>query len=149
MAGTARHQAQVPYNSFQTLPSLALKGVSSSNLSWGTQLRLRCWFRMRAGLVCLRARNNQRSSAAHQSCIFCGCGVRNATVHVLAVCSHWAVQRDCFVAASIGSDHVLPSDKLCLAVLGSYPGLEGFPEAVDFCGDVDLGAALFWRSVTA
>ena len=149
MAGTARHQAQVPYNSFQTLPSLALKGVSSSNLSWGTQLRLRCWFRMRAGLVCLRARNNQRSSAAHQSCIFCGCGVRNATVHVLAVWSHWAVQRDCFVAASIGSDHVLPSDKLCLAVLGSYPGLAGFPEAVDFCGDVDLGAALFWRSVTA
>ena len=27
--------------------------------------------------------------------------------------------------------------------------MAGFPEAADFCGETDLGAALFWRSVTA
>ena len=98
---------------------------------------------MRAGLIVLRALRGMCSAAVYQSCIFCGCGVRNATVHVLGVCKLWDTYRASFISAAL-IDGAQGADHLCQTLLGISPGHSGFVEALAFCDAVDSRAFNFW-----
>lgn len=143
LASLRTHQAQVPYTTFQDSPSHVISEVRSLGFSWDVQIRLRGWFRLRAGLPCLRALHGRRSNARHQVCIFCGTGVRNATVHAIGLCRVWGELRNIFLAALAGS----PSspDEICKSALGINARAAGFQEAVDLCYGIDRGASEFWR----
>ena len=147
-AKVAGHRAQVPYYLIQSGVSCILQTVDSLGLSWHTLVHIRGFSRLRAGLVRLRALHGRRSEAKHQMCIFCGCGVRNATVHVLAVCRKWSNQRAAFVDAHTAYSS-LPADKLALAILSCGPSQVGFIEAVELCGCVDQSASGYWRGVAS
>ena len=144
--GLANHSAQVPYCSFQDGPSHVLLQTRGLNLPWVTQLQLRGWIRLRAGLACLRALGGRRSNAKFQRCIFCNRGVRNGTVHAVGCCSEWDIPRGAFTVA-VGAGSNTP-DKICGLALSTVPGAAGFVEAVALCHGIDRGATQYWKDVS-
>ena len=144
LVSAASHKAQVPYTLFQSKPQNILHEIRALNLPWDLQFCVRSWCRLRAGLLCLRARNGHPSSARSQSCIFCGDGVRYATVHAIGGCRCWVTQRTAFIAAA----H-FPSPRsaheLCLEVPGCCSNGSGFKEVLKLSGAIDRGSEEFWR----
>ena len=145
--GVSRHQSKIPYSTFQPCLLDVLSICRSANLPWLTQLQLRGWCRVRAGLACFSCVGGRRSSAEHQFCIFCGCGVRNAIKHCVATCSFWRSARISFLSTIPLGDQ-LTTDVVSLKVLGAIPGTDGFLEAVALCDGLDEGASKFWANGT-
>ena len=143
-AGLDNHGGQVPYCCFQTCPSDLLSLSRRYNLPWSVHIKMRGWCRMRAGLPLLRSLNGRKSNARFQRCIFCGNGVRNGSVHALAVCTFWANHRNAFITAS-GSPAGTSAHQLTVAVLGAHPGAPGFSAAVALADAVDERATSFWK----
>lgn len=143
-AGLDAHGGQVPYTCFQACPSDLLSLSRRCDLPWSVQVKMRGWCRMRAGLPGLRSLHGRRSNARFQRCIFCEGGVRNATVHSLAVCGAWIDYRRAFVVASMSGES-LSAHQLTVAILGVHPGSPGFSEAVILCDAVDARATGFWK----
>jgi hypothetical protein len=142
-AKVEKHTAQVPYNLLQQVPSEALSHPDLAALPWSTQIAVRGWCRIRAGLPRLRALDGRRSEAKFQQCIFCNQRLRNATVHVVARCPHWLDLRNAFLVNEPVGSNVL-AGRLCLAVLNCHPGSLQFLAAAELCDAIDRGASLFW-----
>ena len=143
-ASASTHGAQVPYLVFQASPSSVLHAVKALSLPWEVLLCVRSWCRLRAGLVYLRSLHGRRSAARHQQCIFCGRGVRNATVHAIGVCPRWCDARSTFVEAA-GLEAASP-DALCMALLGCTPGSPAFIPALFLADGLDGAATNYWKS---
>ena len=138
------HGAQIPYCAFQCTPSTVLMDIKHLQLSFDALLCVRAWCRLRAGLICMRALHKRRSTARYQQCIFCGRGVRNATVHAVAVCPRWCRLRSDFVnVAALGAN--CSADVLCLEVLRCPPSHAALCEAVYLADALDQAATRYWK----
>ena len=71
----------------------------------------------------------------------------DAIINNINLARRWFLGLVAKVSRGVASVFLLQYEKIYMCT--TYPGLASFPEAVDFRGDIDLGAALFWRSVTA
>ena len=78
-------RAAVPYYLFQSIPCSIIADLRGRFMAWSVCIGLRSWLRLRAGVLCLRHVNGNRSSASHQSCIFCSRVVPNETRHVIFI----------------------------------------------------------------
>ena len=149
--GINRHRAQVPYYRVQqTVPlprASVLRKLLVSDLPWDVLLCVRGWFRLRAGLACLRTLRGRQSMARHQFCIFCGAGVRNATVHCISLCSAWSKLRENFVCTS-RLPQPCSSHILCLQVLSCSVSSKAFVDAVRLADAIDAGATQYWQNNT-
>ena len=87
------HTAQVPYTLLESEPGVGMQELKLASLSAHAQLCLRNWCRRRCGLILLRHLRGRMSHARYQDCVFCQDPVRNAAVHVMGICLHWAVRR--------------------------------------------------------
>ena len=143
----ARHTAQVPYSLIQGHPSDVLGRIGALELPWRTQISVRGWIRLRAGLVCLRHRNGRRSTARYQMCIGCNCTVRNATSHAIARCQCWSELREAIFAMWPGAQRMLVG-QFTLAVLKCPPESLAFPSEVALAQSMDCMATRFWSGRT-
>ena len=134
---------QPSLSTFQPCLLDVLSLCRDANLPWLSQLQLRGWCRVRAGLACFSCVDGRRSAAEHQLCIFCGRGARNAMKHCIATCSSWKSARTSFLS-KVPQGDLLNADGVALGVLGVTPGMVGFLEAVALCDGLDQGASKFW-----
>ena len=139
-----RHSAAVPYYNFQKGISHALERLVVEQ-NWELLRMSRNWCRMRIGDVVLSGVNGKRSCARYQICIFCGDGVRNATVHALARCRCWEdFRRQYRTVASLPED--ISADSLCLKVIGCTPTSSGFAEAVVMMDRIASASLAHWSN---
>jgi len=141
-ASASGHGAQIPYNVFQPRPSIAMHRIRTMELCWGRQLMVRSWCRIRAGLVCHRHLDGQRSRAKFQHCIYCDARIRNAMKHTLAVCPRWEAMR----APLLSGLSVMSPDAFSSSILGLQPGEVLFENMLRFCQALDTAAHDFWAN---
>ena len=144
----AGHKAQVPYVQFRVVPSIAIESAIAQTLPWDVQIGIRAWYRLRAGLVQLRAVSGKRSLNKYQHCLFCPDVVRNATVHLVVSCQHWSNERTKFLAVAALSREERANRKTFL-FLGAQPESSVFPFVVKWADRVFKVAAVVWRQFDA
>ena len=141
----SKHNAQVPYYLFENSPGVRMQSFRSSVFSVAFHSGLRSWCRLRYGIIVLRHLEGRASAARFQHCIFCDRPLRNATVHVIGLCSHWNHRREEFgTAASV------PDGASCQVVTqkffnGSIPSL-ALELAVSWAAQIDKDAFEYWHS---
>ena len=136
--------AQIPYRSFQKVQSDKLALIQRLVLPWASQLHVRSWCRLRAGLLRLRCRDGRRSRARFQDCIFCGLTIRNAMIHVLGACPSWSVERTNFSFAC-GLEATIAQGDVAVAMLDCSPTSKGFCIALDWASKLDTATSDFWH----
>ena len=144
LAAVQRHNAQVPYCTFQDNMCTAMHQLRRCQLTWDQQLCVRSWCRLRAGLVVLRHLGGRVSEARHQNCVFCDICVRNATVHCLCKCDSFLESRKEIV--SVASWHFVSTDELARNILSCQPGAAVFGEVLLMASQIDRKAEEFWAS---
>lgn len=135
----ATHRAEFRYTNFQTRPSSHLAKLQDSQLSWRVLCAIRGWSRCRAGYAELRHKNQQRSAARHQNCIFCGEITRSGYRHTFGSCPRWHDAR-----SKLTEVHPELSGTIVRIVLGCGVEDPMFPAAVVFADEVDRAASSFW-----
>ena len=139
-----RHRAQVPYSQFVTKGGESLHVWRTLPLPATALLRMRSWCRFRCGLFDLRHLGGRNSDAEYQKCIFCDADVRNATVHCLSLCGHWATNRVDLVRC-LGVAPEAGNQEFALAALGCLD-LDALVVLIHWAAEMDYAASAFWST---
>ena len=119
------------------------RAVVSNGLSWGILVGVRSWCRLRMGMLVLGHKNNRRTRARVQACIFCDANTSNPLFHTMAVCSFWHDHR----VASLNALESVPARAMdaVAALFKVWPGQPSFAIMVDWACSIDRKAAVFWQ----
>ena len=133
----------IPYTS----PSCALRELRSCGLPWSSQMMVRSWCQIRAGIFCFCHLGHQRSTASVQNCIFCEVAIEHSTKaksakHVLGKRSFFSGAR-AVLLTSMGITETR-ADPLTMSILKASPDCTGFTSILLLCDQIICAEKAFW-----
>jgi len=88
-----KHCSTPPYYDLEVKAGASTTLWRGVSLPSAAHFGIRCWCRLRCGLLDLAHLGGRRSAAIHRECIFCRQATRTPLVHCISVCKQWDVQR--------------------------------------------------------
>ena len=144
LAAARKHRAPVPYLTIMPGISDRLSRGLTLPCSWSELLNQGLAARLRCGLVELGHRNNVRTRARTQSCVFCQRSTSHLWAHVFGECTCWESIR-ISTAAAMGVPDDIRSWDLMFAIVSAKPGVPGYMQSLEYVRKIVLGADSFWR----